>query len=374
MSPDAPMVVPKRPLQVAFDVLHLYYLPQFEPVWRELVARGAECLLVLHVGDEGAVALRAAAARAGVPAREVGDDRAAAQLYASGDFDWVVFGNDFPLLEVLAPTTRSATLYHGIGIKDCYYDPQLMRTTVRFCEGEWRAHELTRRHPNASARVVSVGFAKLDPLLVAATVAPPGPALAALGLDPARQTVLYAPTYYPSSIGCLPHDWPTQVADLNLIVKLHQFSFSKPRYRDHLSLVEHWRRYPNVFVAPESEYSLLNFMSVADVLVSEASSAMFEFAALDRPVVWCDFLHLRWQHRGPLRFRLEARMDPSIQRYADMAAHARRPADLAGVIRAELAAPGRLSAKRKSYVRELIGPLDGHAAARVADELLSPVR
>ena len=372
MSPDAARAVARLRPRVAFDVLHLYYLPQFEPVWRELTARGAECVLVLHVGGEGAAALRAAAARAGVPTREVVDDRAAAQLYGGG-FDWVVFGNEFPLLDAIPAATRTATLYHGIGIKDCYYDPLLMRTTVRFCEGEWRARELTRRHPGAPARVVSVGFAKLDPLLSAVTAEPRGPALAALSLDPGRRTVLYAPTYYPSSIGCLPHDWPAAVADLNLIVKLHQFSFSKPRYRDHLALVERWRRFPNVFVAPESEYSLLRFMPVADVLVSEASSAMFEFAALDRPVVWCDFLHLRWQHRGPLRFRLESRMDPSIQRYADMAAHARRPADLAGVIRGELAAPGRLSAKRLSYVAELVGPLDGHAAARVADELMRPI-
>jgi CDP-glycerol glycerophosphotransferase (TagB/SpsB family) len=111
-------------------------------------------------------------------------------------------------------------------------------------------------------------------------------------------------------------------------------------------------------------------MRAADVLVSEASSAMFEFAALDRPIVWCDFVKLRWQHRGPLRFRFEARMDRSIERYADIGAHAATPGALAGVIRAELAAPARHAPKRRQYTAELIGPTDGRTGERIAAVML----
>src|SRR3546814_14039365 len=68
-----------------------------------------------------------------------------------------------------------------------------------------------------------------------------------------------------------------------------------------------WGRHANVHVADLAAYSLLPYMGSADLMISEASSALFEFAALDKPIVWCDFLKLRWSYRGPLRFRSEER-------------------------------------------------------------------
>src|SRR3546814_7149763 len=39
--------------------------------------------------------------------------------------DWIIFGNHYASLDELPTTTRSALLYHGIGIKSCYYDREL---------------------------------------------------------------------------------------------------------------------------------------------------------------------------------------------------------------------------------------------------------
>ncbi|HWP94688.1 MAG TPA: CDP-glycerol--poly(glycerophosphate) glycerophosphotransferase [Gammaproteobacteria bacterium] len=354
--------------RVVFDVMHPYYLPQYTPVARELVARGASCEFVFYTTHAPVAELRAVATREALVARFVRDAAEAAALYAAERPDWVVFGNNFDHLDRLAPSTRTATLYHGIGVKECYYDAPLMQTTVRFCEGEFRRAELLRRFPAGPAAVVAVGFAKLDPLFDGSLRSFD---LAAAGLDPHRPTVLYAPTYYPSSAPLLPDDWPAAIADLNLIVKPHQFTYTKSRYRGQLRKFERWASYPNVHLAGPDQYSLLPYMATAAVLVSEASSALFEFAALDRPVVWCDFLDLRWNHRGPLRFRFAQRMDRTIERYRDIGAHARRPEELAAVIRAELAMPDRHAATRRRYVAELIGPADGQASRRIADYLLA---
>src|SRR3546814_8508164 len=66
---------------------------------------------------------------------------------------------------------------------------------LRFVEGPFRLAELQRRHPQS--QFCDSGFAKLDPLLRDPATGPKLD-LAALGLQPQRATVLYAPTFYPS--------------------------------------------------------------------------------------------------------------------------------------------------------------------------------
>ncbi|HLU60772.1 MAG TPA: CDP-glycerol glycerophosphotransferase family protein [Gammaproteobacteria bacterium] len=350
-------------MKVIFDVQHLYYLPQFLPVQRELAARGHETLFVFHEELECAEAL--AVVSQGLPQVHVKGARDAHREYLKQQPDWLIFGNGYDHLDELPAGTRTALLYHGIGVKRCYYGAGLMRMTLRFVEGEYRERELQRRYPEAKLR--AVGFAKLDPLFR-------DPAgirldLAALGLDPSLPTVLYAPTYYPSSIERLPADLPARFEGCNLLVKPHHFSWTKSYYAPQRKRLESWRRFDNAFVAGPGEVSLLPFMAAADILVSEASSALFEFAALDRPVVWCDFFHRRWAHRGPLAWRLEKRLDRSIEQYADIASHAATPNALVEVVKQALAFPAERSEVRCRYTRELIGPTDGQASRRIADAL-----
>lgn len=351
-------------MKVIFDVQHLYYLPQFLPVQQELAARGHETLFVFHEELENREAL--AAASEGLPQLRVKGASDAHREYVNRAPDWLVFGNGYDHLDELPATTRAALLYHGIGVKRCYYGAGLMRMNLRFVEGEYRERELQRKYPDAKLR--AVGFAKLDPLFNDASV---GLDLAALGLDPSLPTVLYAPTYYPSSIERLPRDLPARFEGCNLLVKPHHFSWTKSYYGAQRRLLQSWSQFDNAYVAGVPEVSLLPFMAVADILVSEASSALFEFAALDKPVVWCDFFHRRWGHRGPLAWRLEKRMDRSIEKYADIAAHATTPESLVEVVKESLESPGRLAEIRRRYTRELIGPTDGLASKRIADTLES---
>lgn len=348
-------------MRVVFDVAHLYYLPQFTPVLEVLQRRGVDCECVFYSADDAATAGRNAA-------RVVGSQLEAARYYAQRVPDWVVFGNDYDQLANLAPSSRTALLYHGIGLKECYYDPELMEMDVRFVEGEHRLQQLQQRYPRA--KLVNSGFAKLDPLFNGGL---PSRAelLLSLGLDPARQTVLYAPTYYPSSIETLPDDWPQALDEFNLLIKPHQFTFTKPGYSAQRNKLTTWAASPNVHLAGPDTYSIIPLMACADILVSEASSTMFEFAALDRPIVWCDFYKLRWSYRGLMKFRFSQRMDGSLDPFRDIAAHASRPGDLAQVIRSELQHPERHSAQRRRYVDELVGNADGHAGERIADYLMA---
>lgn len=356
-------------MKLVFDVASFYYLPQYLPVAEELRRRGVASRFLLHAdaADPLLPAARAQLEAAGHPCEVVGHGDAALAWYREQAPDWIVFGNDCRYLDRLPQATRTALLYHGIGVKACYYDAPLARFTVRFSEGAFRTAELQRLYPEG--RFVDVGFAKLDPLLDGRPYAEAFD-LRAAGLDPARPTVLYAPTFYPSSIECLSRHWPAELADVNVLVKPHLLTWTSEKYAAQRHRLEVWRRLPNVHVAEPAAFSLLPYMAVADVLVSEASSAIFEFAALDRPVVWCDFYRLRWSYRGPLRYRHERRMDQTIHGFRDVGAHAARARDLPAVVRRELQDPQGHAAGRARCTAELIGCTDGRASARVADYLL----
>jgi hypothetical protein len=286
--------------------------------------------------------------------------------------DWIVFGNSYGPLAELPARTRTALLYHGIGTKSDVYNPPLMSADVRFVEGPHYVRRLCELFPpgsGARARVVAVGYAKVDPFFWPESERPRFD-LAAAGLDPAKKTLLYAPTHMPSSFPRMPDDFPERFADFNLIVKPHMLSFFGTKRRSHRRKMELWARAPNVHVAGFDEYDPLPLMLAADLLISDESSVLFEFAALDRPIVWCDDVWVHWTRRGPLRYRLAARMDASIDPYRDMAVHARRCADLRRLVEEELARPERHAERRAAAVRELIGPTDGRAGERIAAYLL----
>ena len=351
---------------IAFDVGSFYYLPQYLPVLRELEARGLQPVCVFYNDAQIGELQREVVEREGLSVQWCDSREQGLDWYRQQRPSWVVYGNHHRGYTDLAEGSRSAMLYHGIGVKACYYDAELAQADVRFVEGPFRLAELQRRFPDA--RFVDTGFAKLDPLLGDGSAQ--GLNLAELGLDPARPTVLYAPTYYPSSIELLPMDWPQRLPGTNVLIKAHFFSMVGADYAAQRARLARWAKLPNVHVASTSEYNLLPFMASADVMVSEASSALFEFAALDKPVIWCDFYKLRWSYRGPLAFRHRRRMDKTIEAYRDVGVHVGDPGRLIDCINGELVAPGRLAAQRRRCTEQLIGRTDGAASRRIVDHLL----
>ncbi len=350
-------------MDIIFDLPHLYYLPQYLPVYEVLLRRGVRPQFVVSSHDDQIPQVLAGLA---LPYTLKAEPQLL-DFYRSAEPDWIVFGNGYPDLAGLAKGTRTALLYHGIGVKACYYDSDLAEMDVRFVEGPARASALRRLFP--ASEFCEVGFAKLDPLLGAPTQRSRFD-LAGAGLDPERPTVLYAPTFFPSSIERLPLDWPRHCSEWNLLIKPHAFSLGKKRYRNQRRRFQAWDRWDHVYVAGPEHYSLLPFFGVSDLLISEASSALFEFAALDRPVVWCDFLHLRWSYRGPFQYRLNRRMDSTMEAWSDVGLHAARPEDLASIVSQQLNRPEECKDSRSRCTSDLIGNTDGLAAERIADRLL----
>jgi hypothetical protein len=369
-------------MHIAFFAEQLYYLPQFSPVIRCLMARGHRVTTLLR--------LDAALRDMPLPAFEtlgpahtlvrVDSARAAYAELRGLAPHWAVFGSFLDPDETLAPGTSSALVYHGIGVKTVLFDPRLNAFDLRCVESQRVLDELVARDPHARARLALVGFAKLDPLFAApptgtaAHAAAPhaAPSSAASGTG-AAPVLLYAPTFYPSSLELMPRSLSELAPGARWIVKPHFFTWTVRQYAGQRERLTAWSHDPAVEVLGPENYDLVPLMARADVLVSDASSALFEFAALGRPVVWCRFLKLRWSYRGLLRWRFDRRMDPNTARYETVAHCVDRAADLPRVL-AEAIAERRGTVRanrpqREALIEHLIGPRDGRASERIADEL-----
>ena len=353
-------------VKVYFDVAQLYYLPQYLPVHRELFRRGVQCKFLVYRNGTLGDLLVEEVRKLVLPYQLVEDEAEAAEVYRSTPADWVIFGNEFKYLDRLPEGTRSALVNHGAGVKSVGYKEGMNAMDVRFVDGTHHLAELAKTFPGRTQ--VLAGFPKFDPLFDGSLVRLD---LGEMGLDSRKPTLLYAPTFYPSSIEKFPDRFPVDFADYNILVKFHFFSYTHAKYKTQRRKLQIWQEHPNVYAAPIEEYNILPFLDAADLLISDASSTLFEFAALNKPVVWCDFLKLRWSYRGPLRFRYHRRIDQKLLKYWDIAPHVKRYRQLRKTVRQQLEHPREYEPKRREYTDQLLGPVDGKASVRIADYLLS---
>jgi hypothetical protein len=117
--------------------------------------------------------------------------------------------------------------------------------------------------------------------------------LESFGLDPARPTVLYAPTWSPaSSLNHLGVELVEQLVTrpINLIVKLHDRSRDlRPRYSggvDWMARLQPILDRRNGFLATTA--NIAPCLVAADAMITDHSSCGFEYLMLDRPLVRID--------------------------------------------------------------------------------------
>lgn len=352
-------------MNVFFDVQELYYLPQYLPVHHELVKRGKiKTTFIIYKGKFNPI-LEKIIEQENLNHIWVNNQSEANQFYQTKKSDWIFFGNTFPHLDKVHKVSKSIQLGHGIGPKASYYTKSSTPTTVRFVEGEYRTNRLKKMYPDN--KFVNVGFCKLDPIINGNIS---GFDLESLNLDADKKTIVYAPTFYPSSLEKFPKKFPEDFQDFNIMIKPHYFSLSKEKYRKQRQLLEHWSTYDNVYLAKADDYSLVPFMASADLLISDASSAIIEFAALDKPVIWCNFLKLRWNYRGIFSYRYKQRMDKDYNQYSNVAVRSDSYKMLKNYIRDQLRNPASLSEQRLHFANKMAGCLDGKASERIVDYLL----
>jgi len=218
--------------------------------------------------------------------------------------------------------------------------------------------QLVKRFGLSAARIWTIGYPPMDALFMENDSRLP------LDLTAGQPTVLYAPTHNPGlSSALLLADHPVDrllgdLTDVNLVIKPH------PRLcQQRPGLIDGWKRavegQPNVWLVTDGALDVAPFLQAADVLVSDASSVIFEYLALDRPIVVIDPAE---HPQGSASF------DPEGIEWIwrDCAFQVSGTNQLAGAVRNALQNPNENSPIRRQYAEKLFGNLtDGNARGRL---------
>ncbi len=350
-------------MKIIFDTQNIYYVPQYYPIYLELLLRGFEAEFVCYENKNS----RAIFAKS-LDAKQhwVSDEEEAQKYYSVEKPDWIFFGNKFEGLGLIHQFSNTAQLGHGIGPKPSYYRKSDTPMTIRFMEGLLRLNTIKKMYPDD--KFIQVGYSKLDPLFDGSER---GLDLEQFGLDSRKKTLLYAPTFNPSSIEAFPDDWPDDFKDCNVLIKPHTFSYTRKKYKAHREKFRKWDKFNNCYVANEKEFSLLPFLKTSDVLISEASSTLFEFIAMDKPVVVANFFKLKWSYRGIFKKRFKKRFMKDNVLYKDIGPHVSSYKEIKPIILNELKSPESYRERRRQYSIDHVGPTDGKVSKRIVDYLVS---
>jgi hypothetical protein len=188
--------------------------------------------------------------------------------------------------------------------------------------------------------------------------------LASFGLDPARPTVLYAPTWSPaSSLNRIGVELIDRLISrpINLIVKLHDRSCDpRPQYSggvDWVGRLSPMLSGPSARLAPNA--NVTPCLVAADVMITDHSSAGFEYLLLDRPLVRIDVPGLIRQANIHADY---------VQLLADASHSVTGVEDTIAAVDRALEEPQSLSAARRRVAADLFYR-PGTATARCALEL-----
>ena len=189
--------------------------------------------------------------------------------------------------------------------------------------------------------------------------------LQTLGLDPLLPTVLYAPTWTPySSLNAVGEDLVTALAKtgVNLIVKLHDNSLDVSDVRnsggiDWVARLSPALGSPRGHLAKRGTIS--PYLVAADLMISDHSSAAFEYLLVDRPLIRIEMPELIARTNIPADY---------VALLADAATTVRTVPEIAWAVEDGLANPRHLADSRKMVADELFYK-PGTATARATQEL-----
>lgn len=357
----------KKTVFVVFIVSELYYLPIYEPVANALRAAGQSTLFLV----------RQEYSHRTTNTKDFAVDYLTKQgfeyRYLESDLSdlqstFVVFsanGYREPKFEF----KYSVLMSHGIGTKGGYFSEDHTNFDIRFVEGDFRLKKMQELFPTMKTKQFDVGFAKLDPA-VNLTTDEKSELVKHYGLDPSKKTILYSPTFYPSTIERIKRSFPNDLKNYNIIIKPHAFSYELNAYRKHRRIFKKWNTYPNVFLAPLEEFNLTPFMAISDIMMTDESSAMFEFIALDKPMICYRDVKLRLTYRL-FPNKLKKRMDPFLEKFKDSFANAHSYKELLSLVKEADEYPGKNADTRQELSQLLVGKTDGKVSERIVEHLLS---
>ncbi len=286
------------------------------------------------------------------------------ELYKD-DVDFVFFANVYDKSDKIK--AKTCFLDHGIGTKSNPTDTLTKNMDIYFVEGDHEYNRLVSLYPEYENKIKKVGYSKFDGVINFSD----GDKKALFdkyNLDIDKKTILYAPTFFPSSIEKMSDTFPDDFKEYNIIIKAHYLTFHRKRYKKQVEKLKKWEKYSNCVVMPLSEYSLVPFLSVCDVMIGDEGSALFEFASLNKPVISNRYVKLRWSYYlFPWKFK--KRMDESKDFYRQILHSAYSYEETKTKTLECLKKPNELEELRVKFSSQICGKIDGKVSQRMIEVL-----
>lgn len=287
----------------------------------------------------------------------------------TGDPEWIsyfdpafvfVANKQAESLRAVVPKAKIVYTRHGLISKNFIYD------TARSCDyvcvtSEAQQKQFVEEGGFAVEQVWLTGYAQMVPLFKDERI-PHG-----LKLHRGRKKVLYAPTYtyglssIPMFLSHFNKDFIRSLGEIEFLIKLHPLV-----EKIHPSWFREMRqisaKFNNIHLIKNASTDIVPYLQEVDILISDASSVMFQFLALNRPIIAIN---------NPERFTI-AEYDPSgIEwRWRDMMIEIDEITALPEALQLCLENPELHAEKRAQYRKELFGSVtDGRTGERVLEYL-----
>lgn len=346
-------------LNIYFYVAYPYYFPHFLPIGKIFEQNRCKVTYILsdkqnsenmkHIAEENRV-----------------DYIFGSDNLFSDEVDVIFFANSLERIKEIKALT--VFLEHGIGTKSTSFYSSIEDFDIYLVEGKQKYNKLKILYPQFENKLAKVGFSKFDGV-VNFTKDEKEKYYKKYNLDINKKTILYAPTFFPSSIEKMPNDFPNDFKNCNILVKPHYLTYERKKYKNQINKFKNWEKYDNCIVLPLSEYNLVPFLNISDVMISDESSAMFEFAALDKPVISNRYFKLRLSYYF-MPWKLSKRIDKSKEFYRSILDNANNYEETLKFTNEALFNPNKLQKKRVKFSIDLCGEIDGHVSVRIYDAVI----
>lgn len=339
---------------VVFYVAYPYYYPHFLPIYKILEENSMSVHFVLSKKQNTKIM------------QKISDDNnldytLGEEKLETIDAKVIVFANVPD--EHFSTKAKTIFLCHGTGTKQCGFEKALERCDIVLVEGDYRFEHYTSKYPKYRNKIKKVGYSKLDPIV---NIAQEDKSVLEdkYAIKMSKKTILYAPTFFPSSIEKMSDSFPDDFKECNILIKPHYLSWERKRYAKQREKFEKWKAYDNCTVLGADEYSIIPFLLLSDVMISDESSAIFEFASLNKPVIVNRFLKLRWTYYLSPK-KLLKRMDKNMDRYRSIGANPKSYKEMLDATKKELEDSSRFEKQRLLLAKDICGNVDGRASDRI---------
>jgi len=275
--------------------------------------------------------------------------------------DYIFFANLYEGSEKLLGKT--IFIDHGVGTEACDYHTALLTNDIVLVEGDYRKETLIASYPEFKTKIKKVGFSKLD-LAFSMPYPDKETVFQSIRLDKNKKTILYAPSFSPSSIEKMPDSFPDDFNEYNVIIKPQYMSFESRQYKKQQRKFKKWHEFTNCHVCNVKDYSLISYLILADLMISDETSVIFEFAAFNKPVIINRFLRFQWSYYMFPK-KNKNRMDLIIEPYRRIGDHASTYRTMRYLVQNNLHFPEKHHLIRKTFTKEICGTVDGHVSERI---------